>query len=246
MQLSKALLCQLLALGTLLALKVWSPLPLAPWLVAGLQALLAAALSRLVKQPIWWQAIHLVFMPAILLGLSWQLPAWLYLAILWLLTLVFWGTVKGDVPLFLSSSAVSDALIDIVQRERAKSFVDIGAGLASVVLPLALARPQLRIAAFERAPLPCWLAGWRCRKLPNVEVRLASFWDQELGEFDVVFAFLSPLVMIRIGEKVRSEMRAGSLFVSSSFPIPDCRPESVLELADRRKTRLYCYRLGRC
>lgn len=246
MQLIRALFCQALALGVALALKAWSPLPLAPWLVVGFQALSAAAVSRLVKQAIWWQAIHLLFMPAILLGLTWQLPAGVYLVVLLLLTLIFWGTVKGDVPLFLSSTAVSNALIDIVEREGAQSFVDIGAGLASVVLPLAASRADLRIVAFERAPLPCLLAGWRCRGLPNVSVRLASFWGQELGEFDVVFAFLSPLVMARIGEKVRREMRPGSLFVSSSFPIPDCRPESVPELPDRRKTKLYCYRIGRC
>jgi hypothetical protein len=49
--------------------------------------------------------------------------------------------------------------------------------------------------------------------------------------------------MPRLWEKARAEMRPGSLLVSSSFPVPDIVPEKVVEVADRRGTRLYCYRM---
>ncbi|MCQ8118817.1 class I SAM-dependent methyltransferase [Methylomonas rosea] len=245
MQLFKALLSQLLACAAVLGLRTLFPLPISVWQAAAMQACLAALCSRGFRQPVWWLPIHLLFIPTILLGLSWQVPAWLYLLMLLLLTLLFWGTVKGDVPLFLSSSAVSEALIEIVSREEAQSFVDIGAGFGTVVVPLGNAKPDMAIVALERAPLPWLLADWRCRNLTNIRVGRSSFWDQDLRQFDVVFAFLSPLVMAKIGEKVRREMRAGCLFISSSFPIPNGVPESVLELNDRRKTKLYCYRIGR-
>ncbi len=207
------------------------------------QALLAVLGSQMLRQPKWWRIIHLLFMPTVFLGLSWQLPSWLYLLALLLSGLVFWGTVKGDVPLFLSSTAVSDALIQLIKTEAASSFVDIGAGLATVVQPIAANRTDLRVVGLERAPIPWLIAKWRCRKLANVRISRNSFWDCDLGDFDVVFAFLSPLVMARVGEKIKAQMRPGSLFVSSSFPIPEARPESVMVLADRRKTRLYCYRI---
>jgi hypothetical protein len=245
MQLFKALLSQLLACALVLGLRALFPLSISVWLAVAIQACFAVLCSRGFRQPVWWLPIHFLFMPAVLLGLTWQVPAWLYLLILLLLTLLFWGTVKGDVPLFLSSSAVSEALIEIVSREGAQSFVDIGAGLGTVVVPLGKAKPDTAIVALERAPLPWLLAAWRCRNLANVRVGRSSFWDQDLREFDVVFAFLSPLVMAKIGEKIRREMRAGCLFVSSSFPIPNSKPELVLELNDRRKTKLYCYRIGR-
>ncbi|CAD6872614.1 hypothetical protein [Methylomonas fluvii] len=243
MQIFKALLSQLLACVAVLGLRTTFFLSISVWQTVAIQACLAALFSRGFHQPYWWLPIHLLFLPTVLLGLSWQVPAWLYLLILLLLTLLFWGTVKGDVPLFLSSSAVSQALIEIVSREQAKSFVDIGAGLATVVVPLAKARQDMAVVALERAPLPWLLATWRCRNLANVRVGRSSFWEQDLREFDVVFAFLSPLVMAKIGEKIRREMRCGCLFVSSSFPIPNSQPESVLELNDSRKTKLYCYRI---
>lgn len=245
MQLFKALLSQLLACAAVLGIHTLFPLPISVWQAAAMQACLAALCSRGFRQPVWWLPIHLLFIPTVLLGLSWQVPAWLYLMMLLLLTLLFWGTVKGDVPLFLSSSAVSEALIEIVSREEAQSFIDIGAGLATVVVPLAKARPDMTIAALEQAPLPWLLAAWRCRNLANVSVGRSSFWNQDLRRFDVVFAFMSPLVMAKIDEKIRQEMRAGCLFVSSSFAIPNGEPESVIELNDRRKTKLYCYRIGR-
>ncbi|MBD9358433.1 class I SAM-dependent methyltransferase [Methylomonas albis] len=242
MQLVKALLSQLLACVCVLGLRAAFP-SISVWQFVVIQAGLAALFSRGFRQPYWWLPIHFLFLPAILLGLTWQIPAWLYLLVLLLLTLLFWGTVKGDVPLFLSSSAVSGALIEIVSREGAQSVIDIGAGLATVVVPLAKARPDVAIAALERAPLPWLLAAWRCRNLANVRVGRSSFWDQDLRQFDVVFAFLSPPVMAKIGEKIRREMRVGCLFVSSSFPLPNSEAESVLELNDRRKTKLYYYRI---
>ncbi|WKJ90107.1 class I SAM-dependent methyltransferase [Methylomonas montana] len=244
MRLVKALLCQLLALAVVLALRLWAPAPITPWPAVILQALLAGLFSRWIGQPLWWLPMHLLFMPAVLLSQTFHLPAGWYLLGLLGLVLVFWGTVKGDVPLFLSSNAVSEALIAIVRREQARSFADIGAGLGTIVAPLATACPDVRILALERAPLPWLFSACRCRRHPNVRAKLASFWDLDLGQFDVVFAFLSPLVMARVGAKIRREMRGGSLFVSSSFPIPEGNPESVLDLADSRKTKLYCYRIA--
>lgn len=242
MQWLKALACQAAALVLVVTLNRYWPQPLG-WLLL-IQAAAAALCSRLLRQPYWWLPIHLVFLPALVQAMTWQLPPVWYLAGLLVMLLVFWGTFRGDVPLFLSSPAVALALADIAKRERAKTCVEIGAGIGSVALPLARQCPTLRIAAWERAPLPWLLARWRSRRQANVAVRRLNLWQQSLAGYDLGFAFLSPAVMAQIGDKVRAEMRPGSLFVSSSFAIPDWRTESVIELADPRATRLYCYRVA--
>lgn len=203
---------------------------------------MAALWSRVLRQPYWWAPIHLLFLPGAIALLTLQLPSWLYLLIVLLLALVFWGTVKGDVPLFLSSSAVADALTSIVDRENADTFADLGAGVGSVAVPLAR-RLSIKVDAWERAPLPWLTTAWRCRKFQNADVKRESLWGCDLGRYDVVFAFLSPAVMTELGEKVRREMRPGSLFISSSFPIPDWQPESVVQVEDRRRSQLFCYRV---
>lgn len=244
MQLIKALICQILACMLMLFFSTW----LLKWnidfrFLIFLQAAIAALLSSILLQPYWWRLIHLLFMPAVAAMLVFNLPPWLYLLFFILLCLIFWGTVKGDVPLYLSSSAVGEVLATIIKQENAGSFADIGAGIGTIVAPLAIQLPAVRITALEQAPLPWLFALWRCRNLSNIEVRLANLWHCNLADYAIVFAFLSPLVMARMGEKVRSDMQIGSLFVSSSFPVPEWLPERVIELDDKRKTRLYCYRI---
>lgn len=212
------------------------------WRLALAQGIAAALWSCILSQQYWWIPIHLLFLPAAIALLTLQLPSWLYLLAVLLLVLVFWGTVKGDVPLFLSSTDVADTVAAIVERENAGMFADLGAGVGSVAVPLAQRR-FLIVDAWERAPLPWLITAWRCRKLPNASVRRASLWDCDLARYEVVFAFLSPAVMAKLGEKVRREMRPGSLFISSSFPVPDWQPESIVQIEDRRRTRLFCYRV---
>jgi len=239
----KAFAAQALGLALTLALAWMSPaLCHGAWRLALLQGVAAALWSKVLRQRYWWLPIHLLFLPTAIAMLSLQLPSWLYLLTVLLLALVFWGTVKGDVPLFLSSSAVADALASIVERENAGVFADLGAGVGSVAVPLAQRRAMI-VDAWERAPLPWLITAWRCRKLPNATAKRASLWDCDLARYELVFAFLSPAVMAELGEKVRREMRPGSLFISSSFPIPEWETESVVQIEDRRRTTLYCYRI---
>ena len=212
------------------------------WRLALAQGAAAALWCGVLRQPYWWAPIHLLFLPMAIAMLALHLPSWLYLLIVLLLALVFWGTVKGDVPLFLSSVAVADAIAAIVERENAGAFADLGAGVGSVAVPLAQRLP-IKIDAWEYAPLPWLVTAWRCRNLPHVSVKRQSLWGCDLARYDVVFAFLSPAVMAKLGEKIRREMRPGSLFISSSFPVPDWQPGSVLQIEDRRRTKLFCYRV---
>ena len=48
--------------------------------------------------------------------------------------------------------------------------------------------------------------------------------------------------MPALWEKVVREMRPGALFVSNSFAVPGVEASEVIEVADARGTRLYCYR----
>lgn len=207
------------------------------------QGVIAAFISIVVRQPRWWWLIHLAFMPAVMFTLQWHIPSSVYMVILLVLGLVFWGTVRGDVPLFLSSEAVANALVDILQVEEATQFADFGAGVGSVVIPVARQMPALQVEAWERAPIPWWICSLRAKPFKNIQVFRRSFWDCDLSQFDVLFVFLSPLAMPRLAEKARLEMPKGALLVSSSFPVPEWKPEFTQQLEDNRKTILYCYRI---
>ena len=215
-----------------------------PWLgtaiAIGGVALLLATLSR---QPLWWKAIHAGFMP-----LAWAVgqlsidPGWFLLAFI-LLLLVYRGAITGQVPLYLTNTATTRALAGLLADRPGIRFLDLGAGLGSTLLPLARQFPAGRFAGVENAPLT-WTVGWlRTRGQPNVAWHWGNLWEVDLGEFDVVYAFLSPAPMADLWEKARMEMKAGSLFVTNSFPVPEAVPDRVIEVAGTPPRTLYCHTL---
>ena len=240
----KALTAQLLA--WLLAAGGWLVLgqPVAATLgLALLQGVLAAGIGMLLKSERWWIAIHLLFSPALVLALRLELPPGLYLAVLAGLTFVFWTTFRGVVPLFLSNRATAEAVLGLLPDTPGLRVIDLGAGTGGLLRRLAQARPDAFFTGVEHAPLPYLVARFNARGLANLAVRRADLWRQPLAGQDVVYAFLSPAVMARLGVKARAELRPGALLISNSFPLPDGAPERVAEVSDRRSTRLYCYRM---
>jgi hypothetical protein len=217
-----------------------------PWpetaFAIGASALLIASWTR---QPWWWRAIHALFAPAAWLVAETAIdPGWFLLAFIVLL-LFYRGALNGQVPLYLSNTetaaAIAELLADRVADRASFRFLDLGAGLGSVLCPLAKARPDASFTGVENAPAT-WLAGWlRTSVLANCDWCWGDIWQTDLSPHDVVYAFLSPVPMPALWQKVRAEMRPGSLFISNSFAVPDVEASYVLEVDDERHTRLYCY-----
>ena len=168
-------------------------------------------------------------------------PGWFLLTFI-LLLLVFRGALSGQIPLYLSSRDTAAALAELLSERPGKRFIDLGAGIGSVLRPLARALPEAQLTGVENAPAT-WLAGYlRTAGLPNCTWCWEDIWRTSLVEYDVVYAFLSPAPMPALWEKVKLEMPPGSLFISNSFPIPGVAASRVVEIDDARQTRLYCYR----
>jgi hypothetical protein len=242
-KLANAFFIQLIALSFTLLGAYASPLLHNPLIFLVTQTTLAVIGSYLRRQPSWWMLIHFLFLPSVFIFFWFEVPSWTYLLTVSLLVLVFWGTVRGDVPLFLSSHDVAQTVITLLEKEQAQTFADLGAGIGSVAIPIASHLKTVRVDAWEHAPLPWLISHWRGRYFPNYKALRRNFFTDHFAQYDVVFAFLSPAVMPNISKKIKREMRKGTLFISSSFPAPHWKPEIIIQLEDRRKTQLYCYRI---
>lgn len=215
-----------------------------PWLetsvAIGGVAFLFATLSR---QPWWWRLIHAGFMPLVWATHRLAIdPGWFLLAFL-LLMLVYRGALSGQIPLYLSNRQTVAALDRLLERENAWSFLDLGAGLGSTLIPLADAWPERQFTGVENAP-----ATWLASRLlgvgrPNLELRWGDLWSAPLAGQDVVYAFLSPAPMGELWAKAQAEMTPGSLFVSNSFPLPGVTPSEVIDVDCTPPRPLYCYRM---
>jgi len=237
--LAQALLAQALAVPVGLTLLALWPASWPQLSAIWLQGAVAAVIALVQRAPRWWLPLHLLLPPlgAQLLAAAFS-PHWFLVAFL-LLLLVYWRADESRVPLYLSNAATCAALLALLPR-RPCQVLDLGCGLGGPLRALARARPDCQFTGIEHAPLPWLWARIACASLPNVRVLRGDFWRHALTPYDVIYAFLSPAPMARLGEKAAAEMRPGTLLVSNSFPIPDWAAETV-EVADRRRTQLYCY-----
>lgn len=240
----KALIAQLVGFGLLAATLVFGLMPAdQPLVLMVFQGGVAAAASLALRADPWWIPLHLAFGPALVfaarLGLH---PGW-YLGAFALLLLIYGSSFRTQVPLFLSNRETARVVAELIPAGQAVRLVDLGSGSGSMVKHLAAARPESHFVGIESALGPFLLSRLVTRALPNCAIHRGDFWQTKLGGFDVVYAFLSPVPMPRLWRKLTAEMKRGGLLIANSFPIPSESPERVVEVGDRRGTRLYLYRI---
>lgn len=212
--------------------------------IALAQGAIAALLSRVAGQARWWHLLHSVFLPAVVLAQRLNIPASAYLAVFLLLVLFYWSSFRTQVPLYLSGRKAWDALAGLLPASRRFSFVDLGSGVGSVPLHLERRFPQARFHGVEIAPAP-WFISWLRGRLRGSGTRFTrrDYRALNLGEFDVVFAFLSPAAMPGLWRQASAQMRRGSLFVSQAFPVESRPPDHVVGQGDGARHTLYAWRM---
>jgi hypothetical protein len=220
-------------------------LQLAPLVFALLCGTLAAVLSRLAGLARWWLFIQLAFVPALVLMLALDIPPGFFLLAFLVMLVVYWSTFRTQVPLYLSSNKVWRALETQLPIEQPFTFVDLGSGIGGVLTYLAQTHPLGRYHGVESAPLP-FVWSWLRIKLAGhsrCTVDWGSLWNCDLSQYDVVFAYLSPVPMSDLWNKARREMRPGSLFVSNTFAVPDHPPQENISIDDLHHSTLYIWRM---
>ena len=215
------------------------------WIVlVTLQGMFAALLSVSMRLPCWWWWIQLLFWPALLAGL--MIPALVTWApfILLALLLIFGGVFRDRVPLFLSSQPTLQTLQSILAVRPKARVIDIGCGTGRVTCALQRQLPGLQISGVERALLPFALAWLRSHfTRPRPTIALGSLWDCHLGNYDVVYAYLSPAPMPRLWQKVCTETAEGSLFISKTFEVPGVAADQVFTVEDWNHTKLVIWQI---
>jgi SAM-dependent methyltransferase len=218
-------------------------LPLSPLRLALLQGLIAAVLSRIFRQARWWQLIQLLFPVAALLVNALHLPPPIFLGGFLFFLLLFWSTFRTQVPYYPSRTSTWQSVDDLLPADAPLRIIDIGSGLGGFVLSLARRRTSGTFAGIEIAPLPWLVSELRARCMGSrAKFMLGDYTGLDFADYDVIFAYLSPVAMTALWDKARSEMHPGSLLLSYEFPIEGIAPDITIN-ASNKGTILYGWRI---
>jgi len=242
----KAVLAQAgAALSVFLALNTTAIHGLAqfPGVAVAIHSGLAMLMSLAFGLPLWWLPIQGLFVPALLLTQTLDLPPEVFLAGFVLLWLIFRSNLKERVPLYLSNQETWRALAELLPQHSGFTFLDLGCGLGGTLAFLATQRPDGEFCGVESAPAPFFVSWLRLLQKANGHVRFGDMWRENLGHYDLVYVFLSPDPMPDLWRKAKSEMKPGALLVSNTFAVPGVDPTNTLVLEDSRRTRLLIWRI---
>jgi len=220
----QALLIQLVALLPSAALAfVLQALGAEPTILTAalIQGLLAMLLTWKLGLARWWRPIQGLFPVAVLAASALHLPPWIFLLLFLILLGWYWSTFRTQVPYYPSNEAVWRAVEELLPRDKPLRVIDIGSGLGGMAMHLAKSRPLAQVEGIELAPVP-WLVSKLRARLSGSRAKFVrgDYEGLDFGNYDLVFAYLSPAAMPGLWRKARAEMRQGSLLASYEFEIP--------------------------
>jgi len=206
------------------------------------QGVLAMLLTWRIGLAPWWRLIQLLFPLALLVMSAFGLPPILYLVVFVLLLGWYWSTFRTQVPYFPSSQPVWEAVAALLPARPGLRIIDVGSGLGGMTSYLARVRPDIECTGIELAPLP-WLYSFVRARLTGSRARFirGDYEKIQFGQYDLVFAYLSPAVMNALYAKARREMKVGALLVSYEFLIPPYIPDKTI-LTTEGAPPLYLWR----
>lgn len=208
------------------------------------QGFLAGLASYYFRMPLWWIPIHLIFMPLSIATLALNISSLWFLLLFVGLLLIYGKTYKTQVPLYLSSKSVNKALESLLPPHDDFSFIDLGSGCGGLLKNLAKVHKNGRFYGIESAPLPFLISKLRNMfRITGCKIVWGDFWKHDFSQYDVVYAYLSPVPMESLWKKARQEMRPGSLLISNTFAIPGITPYKSIQLDDFSNSTLYLWKI---
>ena len=162
------------------------------------------------------------------------IPPAAFLGAFLFLLLLYWSTFRTQVPYYPSGVRVWDEVARLLPQGRPVCAIDIGSGLGGLVLELARRRPESTFAGIELAPLP-WLVSLLRARLSGSSARFVrgDYAHLDLGQYDAVFAYLSPAAMSALWQQASRQMRPGSILLSYEFLITEKSPDLSIVLPGR-------------
>ena len=121
--------------------------------------------------------------------------------------------------------------LEMIDLKPDELLYDLGAGDGRVLF-MAAEEFGARAVGIEASFLQyafTWLRIFFSGGKPNISVRRENFHRSDLSEADVIFAYLTPKLTIRMQDELAMRLRPGARVVAVAFDFPDWKPSDFDE-----------------
>lgn len=210
----------------------------------GFQGILALFLSVILGLPSWWWFFNSGFLWLSFNVLSLNWPPYYFLLAFCSLYLLFSGNSASRVPFFPTRFDLRKQIASAIPSE-VKTVLDLGSGFGGWNLSLHQYRPELQLTGVELALIPWIISLWRARQSGQAcRFIRANYQHLDWSEYDVVYAYLSPLVMDDVWYQACQQMRPGSYLMSYAFNADTTAVSRPHKLIDSGLSDLYIWQMG--
>ena len=163
---------------------------------------------------------------------------WYVIAVvLFLIATCEFYTLKTGVPTVTSTPAVRRKMVEILRQEQqskgtpaAFSVLDLGSGTGKLALEIGRGLPAAQVAGLEISLTPFLLsclrrAVWRALwQVKNVAFKREDFWPYDVSNIDAVVLYMNGKIRERMAEKLKKELKPGTLVISNETHLPGWEP----------------------
>ncbi|MBW1809694.1 MAG: hypothetical protein JRJ19_06935 [Deltaproteobacteria bacterium] len=165
----------------------------------------------------------------------WIVVVSLILVVFFALCSSLFALMATSVPVVRTPEKMLAEISKLAAVQKSRIIVDAGCGDARTLLALCATQAACGRGYELNGPLKVFamfrvlLAGRR----KSIKIYFRDFFRCELEDVDLVYCFLMPAVMRRVGRKCLEEMRPGTRLVSYLWEVPDWEPTETIKLGGR-------------
>ena len=119
-----------------------------------------------------------------------------------------------------SGKEVVKRMLAFSRIKKGEKFADLGSGDGRIVIAFAKAGTEAH--GYEINPFLVLYSRWKIRKeglRGRAFVHWRNFWNEDLGKYDVVIVFQISYLMVKLGRKLKQELKKGSRIISNKWKI---------------------------
>jgi len=151
------------------------------------------------------------------------------LMISWVVIGFFSTIFRGYAPFVVSRKKIVDLVINVINPQPNQVVYELGSGSARFLQKVEKKFSNVKLIGFEYSffiflfsSLFFWL------KHSRIKIYRKNIFDVNLKEADIIYGYLFPSMMSKLGKKIQTECKPGTIFVSSMFSVPDWQPIKTL------------------